>query len=68
MDYRSARYLCTALSELSQGNVETLHMKGYFLFGLLSALSWRKLALRFISAPSHFVVIYLMYFQLIPDP
>ena len=39
MDYRSARYLCTALSELSQGTVEILHMKDYFLFGLLAALS-----------------------------
>ena len=39
MDYRSARYLCTALSELSQGTVEILHMKDYFLFGMLAALS-----------------------------
>ena len=39
MDNHSARYLCTALSELNLGTVETLHVKDYFLLGLLAALS-----------------------------
>lgn len=38
MDYRAARYLCTAFSEFSLGTGDTLHVKNYFLFGLLAAL------------------------------
>lgn len=38
MDYRSARCVCTALSGLSLGTVETLRMMDYFLFGPLATL------------------------------